>query len=102
MSLVRQGDAAAFEVVYARHATAAFSLVQNYIVGPEQVADGKPAPASDFILDGKEHQEGDFTRVTTSIDAMHLKNIDKPRARQSRSFPSPRTAILSHHGSHRD
>jgi RNA polymerase sigma-70 factor (ECF subfamily) len=26
MSLVRQGDAAAFEVVYARHATAAFSL----------------------------------------------------------------------------
>ncbi len=41
MQLVRQGDAAAFEVVYERHATAAFSLAYRMM--------GRRGPAEDVV-----------------------------------------------------
>jgi RNA polymerase sigma-70 factor, ECF subfamily len=41
MQLVRRGDAAAFEVVYERHATAAFSLAYRMT--------GKRATAEDVV-----------------------------------------------------
>lgn len=39
--------------------------------------DGKPDPQGDFIVDGKEHQVTDYTRIATRIGATHFKFVEK-------------------------